>query len=481
MSEGSQRKNTAVMGTDGLISLLLRFSLPAIVGMIVSAAYNIVDRIFVGQAVGPLGLASITVNFPIAMLTGASSVIIGFGANTLFSIRMGEGKVKEAEHIFGNGVLLLFVIPVLMSLALFIVLEPLLGIIGASPETMEMAKAYTEIVLIGSPIASLSHGMTHFIRSDGHPTVAMSTQLLGAIVNIGLGALFVWHFKWGVTGAAWATVAAQLLSALYVIAYFLSPWSQTKLRLRNFSLDWKRIVWPFTLLGLPQFVMNIANSLINAVLNRALLEHGGDMAVSTIAVLTSANTLFLMPMFGVAQGAQPLLGYNFGARKLDRVRGLYKYAVIGATLYAFVSWLLCMIFSPQIVEIFSDDRSLLTIATPAMRMFNFMICVIPFQMMSTTLFQSIGKPFISLLLSLSRQMLILTPLILTMPRIIPAIFNLTSLDGVWLSFPTSDTLSAVLAFFMVRYYWKRLENILPLSSGPMSKIDTTPPSDLSPR
>ncbi len=479
MSDTRGRQNSAAMGTESLISLLVRFSLPAIVGMVVSAAYNIVDRIFVGQAVGPLGLAAITLNFPLAMLTGASSVIIGFGANTLFSIRMGEGKVDEAEHIFANGALLLFVIPILMSIGLWFVLDPILIQVGASEGTLDMARSYTQIVLIGSPISSVSHGMNHFIRSDGHPTVAMSTQLLGTAVNIALDALFVMGFGWGVNGAAWATVIAMFVSATYVVLYFLSPWSTIKFHKRNFRLDWRNIIGPFLLLGLPQFIMNVANSLINAVLNRGLYEHGGDMAVSTISVLMSANTMLLMPMFGVSQGAQPLLGYNYGAKKYDRVKGLYKYATIGATLYSVVSWAACMIFAREIIEIFSDNNELLEMATPALRMFNSMVIVIAFQMMGTALFQSIGKPFISLLLSLLRQMLILTPLFFLMPHVAP-LFGLTELDGLWLAFPISDTLSAIIAFVFVRYWWNRLSNEQQLSEM-LAQLNTAPPSDLSPR
>ena len=427
------------LGTEALIPLLVRFSLPAIVGMLVNALYNIVDRVFVGQTIGARGIAAISVNFPIVMLLVASSVIVGVGANALFAIRMGEGHRDEAEKVFGNAALLLLAIPIVLAALALTCLDPLLLSIGASDDTLPLARDYTRITLYGAAFMSFSAGMTHFIRTDGHPRTAMVSQLIGALINIALDALFILVFDWGIAGAAWATVIAQVISSLYVLGYFLSPLSTVKLRLRNFRLDVRHIVLPFMFLGLPHFVMHLASSVINTALNRSLLDYGGDLAVSTIGIVMSANTLLLMPVFGVSQGCQPILGFNFGARQFERVIATFRYACVAATAYGLLTWAVSLTFAPQIVRLFSrDDPQLIAMASRALRIFNCMIPLIGFQSLTSTLLQSIGQPMKSLAMSLSRQVLLLLPLLFVLPRFF-------GLNGIFVAFPCSDFLAAILA------------------------------------
>ena len=427
------------LGTEAIVPLLVRFSLPAIVGVLVNALYNIVDRVFVGQSVGSLGIAAISLTFPIALLMLASSVIVGVGANALFAIRMGEGKRDEAEHIFGNAALLLVALPLVLSLALALLTDEVLLASGASGETLPMARQYLRISLIGSVFSSFGHGMTHFIRTDGHPRTAMLSQILGAVVNIALDAVFVIGMGMGVAGAAWATVLAQLSTCVYVLVYFLSPISTVKLRRRYLRLDLRRIVLPFMFLGLPHFAMQMASSLVNTVLNRSLLEYGGDLAVSSIGIVMSANTVLLLPMMGLAQGSQPIFGYNFGARRFDRVLDAFRYACVGATAYGLFGWAMSIAFAPQIVGLFTKDGGeVIEMAAHALIVFNFMIPVIGFQMITSTMLQSIGQPMKSLVMSLSRQVLVLIPLLFILPRAF-------GLSGVYASFPTSDFLSCLLA------------------------------------
>ncbi len=427
------------LGTEAIVPLLVRFSLPAIVGVMVNALYNIVDRIFVGQSVGALGIAAISITFPIALLMMASSVIVGVGANALFAIRMGEGKREEAEHVFGNAALLLVALPLFLSIAIGIFSGPVLLAIGASGETLPLAGEYMRISLIGAAFSSFGHGMTHFIRTDGHPRTAMLSQILGAGVNIALDALFVLGMGMGIAGAAWATVIAQVATSLFVIGYFLSSASTVKFRRRYFRLDFGRIVLPFMFLGLPHFAMQMAASFVNTVLNRSLLEYGGDLAVSTIGIVMSANTVLLLPMMGLAQGCQPILGFNFGARRFDRVIAAFRYACIGATAYGVLGWAMSLAFAPQIVGLFTkDDAQLIAMAAHALAVFNFMLPVIGFQMITSTLLQSIGQPMKSLLMSLSRQVIILLPLLFILPRFF-------GLSGVYASFPASDLMAGALA------------------------------------
>ncbi|MDR0965696.1 MAG: MATE family efflux transporter [Myxococcales bacterium] len=427
------------LDTEAILPLLVRFSLPAIVGMLVNALYNIINRVFVGRTVGALGIAAISINFPIVLMMMASSVIVGVGANALFAIRMGEGRREQAEKVFGNAALLLFALPLVLSIGVALFIDPLLLAIGASGETLPMAREYTLIVLLGAPFGSFSMGMTHFIRTDGHPRTAMSSQILGALINIALDGLFVLGMDKGIAGAAWATVIAQVVTTLYVLSYFLSRRATVKLRRKNLRLDLSQIVLPFLFLGLPHCAMQIASSFINTVLNRSLLQYGGNLAVSTIGIVMSANTILIMPLLGVAQGAQPILGFNFGARRFERVVATFRYACIAVTAYGLLTWALSLGFAPAIVRVFSkDDAELIALASQALPIFNFMLPVIGFQIITSTLFQSIGQPMKALLMSLSRQVIVLLPLLFVLPR-------LFGLDGIYASFPSSDLLSAMLA------------------------------------
>lgn len=427
------------LGSDPLWPLLVRYSLPSIVGTLVNALYNIVDRVFVGQSVGAIGLAAISVVFPIAILLMASSVIVGVGGNALFAIRMGEGKKDEAEKVFGNAASLLILIPLALSILIALFADPVLKFVGASEDTLPMAREYGLITLLGNPLASFSHGMTHFIRTDGHPRTAMLSQIVAAVTNIILDAIFVLGLHLGVAGAAWATVIAQLVGTIYVLVYFLSPLSTVKIRRKNLPIEWRRIALPFMYLGLPHFAMQVASSVVNTVLNRSLFFYGGDLAVSTIGIVMSANTMLIMPMIGLSMGSQPILGFNFGARKFDRVVGTYKLGIVAAMAYGVLSWAVSFFFTRQVVQVFTtDDQALIDGATHALRIFNMMLPVIGFQTMTSTLLQSVGQPMRSLLMSLSRQVIILIPLL----KILPRFFGLS---GIYASYPTSDLLSCILA------------------------------------
>ncbi len=431
------------LGTEKLLPLLVKFSVPAIIGMLVNALYNIVDRLFVGRTVGELGLAAITVNFPISMIMGASSIIVGVGANALFAIRMGEGNQDEAEKVFGNASMLLLAVPLVMGLVMAAAIDPILITIGANENTLSLARSYTLICLCGSPFSSFSHGMTHFIRTDGHPQIAMGSQLLGAIVNIILDAWFVMGFKWGVNGAALATSLAQLFTTVYVTVYFRSSWSTITLHKKNLRPEWRRIVFPFLFLGLPQFVMSVAHSAINAVMNKSLDAYGGSLATAAMGIVMSANTVLLMPLMGVSQGAQPIIGFNFGARKFDRVIRTYWLGAAGCTIYAVITLVITLIFAGPIASIFIDDNAaLLELSTHALRVINVMIPIIGIQIMTSVLLQSTGRPLLALIIGLSRQVIILIPLILVMPHLVTALFSVTLLDGLWSAWPTSDFLAA---------------------------------------
>lgn len=446
---------TSRIGTEPILPLLLSFSIPSIVGMLVNALYNVVDRIFVGQGIGAAGLAGVTLTFPIMMIMVSFSILVGVGANTLFSIRMGEGRRDEAERILGNAFGMLFFVPLAVSLICLAYLNPLLRLVGASDEILPYACSYARVILAGSALSTTSHGLTHFVRSDGRPLIAMVSMLIGGITNIILDALFIFGFGWGMAGAAWATVIAQGLSFTWCLAYFLSPRANTRLRRRHLRPDFHAIVRPMLAIGSAPFAMHMANSLLNVVLNRGLGRYGTDDAIAVMGILSAYMSVIFMPVFGVTQGAQPLLGYNYGARKYDRVRRIFWTAATATSIWLTLGWVFSQLFPGLIVSMFvSSDSSLLPLGRHALRVFTLAFPLIGFPITGGHLFQAIGKPVPAALLALSRQIILFIPFILIFP-----IF--WGLEGIFFAAPASDLITCVLAVMVVGHQLRKLKQPLP--------------------
>lgn len=435
--------STAQIGTDSIGRLLLRFSIPSIVGMLVHALYNIVDRMFIGYGIGAMGIAGVTISFPIMLIMMSFSILVGVGANTLFSIRMGEGRSEEAERILGNAFVLLFLVPLLASLAALFWLDPLLRLIGTSEELLPYARTYARIVLYGSALGTTGFGLSHFIRSDGHPLISMVAMLIGGILNTLLDPLFIFVFHWGMAGAAWATVIAQGCSFIWCFAYFLSPKANSHLRRSHLHLDFRRIVWPMLAIGFSPFAMNLANSLLNVILNRGLHEYGGDVAVAVMGILMAYMSIIFMPTFGITQGVQPLMGYNYGAHKYIRVRHFFWTSVAAATLVMILGWTISQLFPRQILRLFVPAGSeLIPMGVRALKIFTLAFPVIGFQIMSGNLFQAIGKPIHSGFLALTRQIFLFVPFLIIFPKYF-------GLDGIFIAAPVSDVLAFLLAAGMI--------------------------------
>ena len=434
---------TDAIGTDRIGRLLLRYSIPAIVGMLVNALYNIVDRMFIGYGIGAQGIAGVTISFPLMMAMVSFSILVGVGANTLFSIRMGEGRRDEAERILGNAFGLLFFIPLVASLAGLAYLDPLLRLMGAGDALLPYARDYARIILLGIALSTTGHGLSHFIRSDGHPHVSMIAMLIGAVANTILDPLFIFVFHWGMKGAAWATVISQALSFAWCFGYFLLPRAGTRLRRRHLRLDFRRIVWPLLGIGFAPFAMNLANSLLNVVLNRGLRHYGGDAAIAVMGILSAYMSVIFMPVFGLSQGAQPLMGYNYGARKFDRVRQLFWTSAAAATGVMVVGWIVSQSFPVAILRLFvAADSHLIPLGTQALRIFSLAFPIIGFPIMGGQFFQAIGKPVPATLIALSRQILLFIPFILVFPLF-------WGLPGIYAAAPASDVLTTLIALPLV--------------------------------
>ncbi|HZK87437.1 MAG TPA: MATE family efflux transporter [Syntrophomonas sp.] len=435
---------------DGSLGRLLwNFSLPAIVGMLVNSLYNVIDRIFVGRGIGSLAIAATTVAFPIMVLLMAVSLLIGVGATALISIRLGQQKKEEAEKIAGNAITMLIVLPVIIAVTFFLFAEPILVVFGASPEVLPYALDFTRIIMLGSVFGSISMGVNNFIRAEGNPKVSMYTQLLGAAVDVVLNYIFVFKFGWGMKGSAFATVLAQMISAAWVMGYFFTGRSLIKLKVRNLRPSWP-ILSSIMVIGFAPFSMQIAASIQQVILNKTLLVHGGDMALSAIGIVMSVATLLFMPVLGVSQGAQPIIGFNFGARQYTRVRATWKMAVWAGTGIALTGYLAIHIWPEQLVGLFSNgNTALTTLTTHAMFIYLALIPIVGFQIISSTYFQAVGKARQAIVLSLSRQVLFFIPLLLILPRF-------WGVEGVWWAAPIADFLAVSLSATMIYFEMRKL-------------------------
>lgn len=430
--------------------LLWSFSLPAIVGMLVNSLYNVIDRIFVGRGIGSLAIAATTVAFPLMVVLMAVSILVGVGATALISIRLGEQKKEEAERIAGNAMTMLILLPAAAAGLFFVFSEPILVACGASPEVLPYAMDFTQIIMLGAVFSSVSMGANNFIRAEGNPKVAMYTQLIGAVFNIILNYVFIFIFGWGMKGSAFATILAQMISALWVIGYFATGRSLVKIRLANLRPQWA-VLSGIMGIGFGQFAMQIAASVQQVVLNNTLTAYGGDMALSAIGIVMSIATLLFMPVLGVAQGAQPLIGYNYGARLYKRVVDTWKLAVLAGTGIVLVGYLVLHIWPEQLVGMFSEgDTELIAFTTHAMLIYMALIPLVGFQTVSTTYFQAVGKARQAAVLSLSRQILFFIPLLLILPRYWGA-------EGVWRAAPIADALAIGLSAVMIYFEIKNLK------------------------
>ncbi len=426
------------LGTEKVSSLLVKFSVPAIIGMIVNALYNIVDRIFIGNApdLGSNGLAGITIGFPIMIILLSMGVLFGVGGSTLFSIKLGEGKAEEAEEVLGNSFTLLLISGVLFLILGQVFLAPLLSLFGASETVLPYSTAYMRVIFWGAIFQVVSMGMNSFLRADGQPGLAMITMFVGAGTNILLDPLFIYVFKMGMAGAALATILSQCISMTWIMLYFLGKRGHHKIRLKYMRLK-NDTVFHITSLGIPGFLMQIINSLLNVILNKNLFIYGGDIAVSGMGIINSVQTILLMPVIGLNQGVQPIVSFNFGARKYDRIKSAEKLAIIAATIIVVTGWILTRLFPSQMVSLFNREPELISFGSYALRAWFWCLPLIGFQILGSNFFQAIRRPRSAMFLTLTRQVLFLIPAIIIFSHV-------WGLNGILYAAPFADGFSAVI-------------------------------------
>ena len=431
------------LGEEKISKLLLEFSIPAIIGMVVNTLYNIIDRIFIGHipVVGNLAIAGVGITMPLMTIIMAFGMLIGIGTATRISINLGQHNKERAEEHLGNAFTLIIVISILLTILGLVFMDKILFAFGASENTIVYAEQYIEIIFAGCIFNLAGFGLNHSIRSDGSPKVAMLSMIIGAVTNIVLDPIFIFVLGLGVRGGAIATVISQFVSATWVVYYFTKGKSVLKIKKENLKLK-RAIVLSIFSIGVSPFSMQMANCAVQVVANNALQTYGGDLAVAAMTVINSLAMIFLMPIFGINQGMQPIVGYNFGAKQYYRVKETVKYCIIAATTVVTIGFLIIQFFPDKMIMGFNNDPELIDIGVNGMRIFLCMLPLIGGQIIVTNYFQSIGKVKISMFLSLLRQVIILIPMILILPKFL-------GLDGVWFAQPTADAISSILTAIVI--------------------------------
>ncbi|MBR0026282.1 MAG: MATE family efflux transporter [Clostridia bacterium] len=447
-----QQKNDFSKGS--IPRLIWKLSLPMIVAQLINALYNIVDRIYIGNIpqIGGVALTGVGLTFPILMLISAFAALAGFGGAPLASIRRGEGDDEGAERIMGNSLTLLVLFGVVVMAFFLIFKEEMLRLFGTSEETFPYANEYLTIYLFGSIFVMITLGLNSFINAQGFTKIGMLTVVIGAAVNIVLDPIFIFLLDMGVSGAALATILSQFISAVWAILFLCGKKSILKLRRKNFRLS-RKVVGPMLALGLSPFIMQSTESLLMITFNTNLKLFGADIHLTTMTVLSSLMQVLILPMQGFTQGAQPIIGYNYGAKAYSRVRQALKWLVCICMTYSVVTWGIMHLFPEALIRVFNSDAALLEAAVPALHTYFAMQFMMGLQISTQQSFMALGKAKQAILFALLRKIILLIPLILLLPRA----FGL-GVHGIFLAEPISDTISASCCFitFMITV-WPKLK------------------------
>lgn len=437
-----EKKNR--LADDNVGRLLVKLSVPATIGMLSMALYNVVDTIFIGKGVGTNGIAGVAIIFPIQMIVGAIGQMLGMGGASLLSRSLGAGDDETAQKTLGNVLAIVIAAGSVITLIGYMQLEPLLYLFGATETILPYARDYLSIVLAGIVFHSMAMALNNLVRAEGFAKVAMLTMIIAAVSNIILDAILIFGLNMGIRGAAIATLIAYILGAFFLIAFYLSGRSLLSISFRTLRFD-KEIVREILSIGISSFIRQTAMSLLVIIINNKLGAYGGNIAIAIYGVVMRIVMLLFTPIIGISQGLQPVIGYNYGAGNMIRLKASLKLAMIYSTALALISTLILTLFPQPFLRLFADDPALIDGGKEALRYVLLAFPTLGFQVMGTVLFQATGKAFQTLFLTLSRQILFLIPLII----ILPEFFDLT---GIWISFPVADILAASLTFFMLQRY-----------------------------
>ena len=434
-------QNQNVLDDSRIGHLLLKLSLPAFFGMATMTLYNVVDTIFIGRYVGPLGIAGLAIVFPVQMLSMGIGQMTGMGGASLISRLIGTRNIPRAEHALGNALTTTVVLSVVVMLTGLANVDFWIRLIGSSETILPYARDYMTIILIGMFFMIIAMTFSFLIRAEGNARVAMIGMIIGAVLNIMLDAIFIIPLHMGIKGAALATVIAQLISVVYFMSYYFSRKSFLKIHFKNLIVEWN-ILRSILAIGIASFARMVATTLSAAFVNRILVAYGGDLAISTFGIIIRIVMFAMMPGIVIGQGLQPILGFNYGAKRYGRALRAIKIAIAAATVSCVGVFLVLYFFPEPFIRIFTTDNELIALGSYAAKRMFLALYLIGFMMVGSIIFQSIGKAVQSFVTAISRSVMFLIPLILILP-------SFWQLDGVWLAFPITDALTFILTLALL--------------------------------
>lgn len=443
----SNKQATLELGTKPVGKLLVQYAMPAIVAMTASSLYHVIDSIFIGQGVGPLAISGLALTFPFMNLTAAFGAAVGVGASTCISVKLGQKDYSTAQKILGNTVALNLIIGISLSIICIAFLDPILFFFGASENTLPYARDYMLIILLGNVFSHMFFGMNAILRTAGKPRHAMYATIFTVVMNIILAPLFIYTFDMGIAGAAYATILSQVMALVWQMKLLTDKRELLHIRGGTFGLE-KSIVQNILGIGMSPFAMNVCACVVVIFVNKGLQEYGGDLSLGAYGIANRMAFIFVMITMGINQGMQPIAGYNFGAQRMDRLMQVLKYSIIAATVVTTTGFLVAELVPTLCARLFTSDATLIGMSATAIRIIMVTFPIVGFQMVITNFFQSIGKAKISMFLSLSRQMLFLLPLLITLPLWF-------GVDGIWWAIPISDTIAALVTLVLMATYMKK--------------------------
>ena len=439
-----------ILGTVRIDKLLLQYSIPAIIGMTITSLYNIIDSIFIGHGVGPMGIAGLAITFPLMNLVVAFCTMVSAGGSTISSIRLGQKDLDGATEVLSNTLMFCLVNAFVFGSLSFLFLDDILRFFGASNETLPYARAFMQVILLGTPITYIMIGLNNIMRATGYPKKAMLTSMVTVVCNLILAPIFIFQFDWGIRGAATATVISQFIGMVWVVSHFLQKTSTIRLH-RDFWKMKKHIIGSILSIGMSPFLMNVTACVIVIIVNNSLQQYGGDMAIGAYGIINRLLVLYVMIVLGLTMGMQPIVGYNFGAQKHDRVKATLRLTILAGVCITSTGFLICELFPNAISALFTSDDELIGIASRGVRIAVAIFPLVGAQIVISNFFQSIGKAKISIFLSLTRQLLYLLPGLLIFPHYF-------DLDGIWMSMPVSDFFAFLTAAVALWIYIKKWKN-----------------------
>ncbi len=439
----TEQRVTNRLETEPIGKLLLGYSLPAITSMVMVSLYNIFSSIFIGHGVGALAITGLAVTFPFMNLVLAVCMLIAIGGATVCSIELGAKNPERAAQVLGHNVVLSVLFAAGFAALSLAYLDPVLRLFGASDATLPYARDYMEIILWSAPIGNLMLALSHFLRASGYPTKSMLISLLSVGSNIALTPVFIFLFGMGIRGAAYATVLSQFFALVFLIRHFRNPGSAVHFKRGIFRLRWP-VVKSILAIGISPFLMNACGCLIIVVINLSLRAHGGDLAIGAYGIANRFLMLFAMIIMGLIQGMQPLIGYNYGAKRMDRVQRTLVLGLIAGSAVTTFGFLAAQLFPETLARMFTDHPELISMATNGLRLCTAMFFLVGSQIVIAGYFQSMGRASIAIFLALSRQLLFLLPGLLILPRFM-------GLDGVWVSLPVADLVASGITIAILRH------------------------------